>query len=119
MNEATSTLNYGLSLAGFTQRRTDNTNDETNLQRFVASYGVSHTTCSNIFDDIGILCAEEGKPPPRRVDVFLMFMCWLKTNSTKRNLAGIFGVVERTVHTWLVKYLNLLQALKTKKVRIE
>ena len=90
-----STMKYGLSLAGFSQHRIENTTMETNLKRFVASYGVDPVSCTKAFGDICTMCQEKGDPSPKRMDPFLMYLCWLKTYSTERSLAGIFNKDEK------------------------
>ena len=110
-------LNIGLNLMGFSPFRIENSCEESNLERFTASYGVSPSTCNTIYNDIVEWCREEEMKHPRRIDMFLMYMCWLKTHSTIRNLAGIFSVVEKTIVKWMKQYTVYFKALKAKKVR--
>ena len=118
MPENLSTLNFGLSLVGFSLHRIENTRLATNLERFVASYGVHPDTCSKNFDDIREMCLDEGDRPLKRMDVFLIYLCWLKNYNTDRCLAGIFNKDEKTVRRWIVKYGAYFGALKEKKVCI-
>ena len=94
MIDVTTFMNYGLNLSGFSLHRIMNTDEKTNLDRFVSSYGLSPSTCLSVYDDIVSMCLEEHKKPPRRKDMFLMTLCWFKTHGTERTLAGTFGVIE-------------------------
>ena len=118
MDDINALLKYGLNLAGFSVQRIISTDEKTNLSRFVSFYGVSPVTCSETFDGIRVMCREKDMKIPKRLDMFLMCLCWMKTHATERMLAGTFNVIEKTVHKWLRKFASFIQALKEKKVRI-
>ena len=115
MTAINSVLIFGLNLAGFSVQRIQNTDEKTNLDRFVAFYGVSPSTCSNTFDGICAMCRETERKPPKRFDMFLMCLCWMKTHATERTLAGTFNVIKKTVSKWLKSFSSFIQALKEKR----
>ena len=88
------------------QRRIENTTIETNLKRFVASYGVDPVTCTKVFVDICWIRQEKRDPSPKQMDPFLMYLCWLKTYSTERSLAGIFNK-DKKVYASICQYMGV------------
>lgn len=112
-------LSIGLEAAGFDEIR-QKCCIEQKLIRFNAHFGAGPTSCSLIFQDIQKEdCAGEKRINQPDIFYFFMSMMWLKAYPSEPVLAGKFQVSERSVRKWCWRFLEAIQALKSKKVMLQ
>jgi hypothetical protein len=89
---------------------------ETNIERYVSHFGASPQSHSAIFSDLQTTQIKAAQITKPSVLPFLMAMYWLKTYQSESVMAGTFKVDEKTVRTYVWKYVLAIQALKEQKV---
>jgi hypothetical protein len=108
-------LVLGLQTVGFDPIR-QNGRHETNIERYVSHFGASPQSHSAIFSDLQTTQNKAAQITKPSVLPFLMAMYWLKTYQSESVMAGTFKVDEKTVRTYVWKYVLAIQALKEQKV---
>jgi hypothetical protein len=109
-------MHLGLDVAGFKGRR-QQTNYNLKLKRFRSVFGPSPKTVVDIFTETQHNGLGEWRMEKPNAIYLLMTLSWLNTYQTEHNLAGTYGLNEKTVRRWIWAYTYSIQALKQKKVR--
>jgi hypothetical protein len=109
----------GLELAGFDVHRQARTCAATNRERFQGSYGVSPKTLSVIFLDLQTTEIAKARIDRPNIRNFLMTLNWFKAYKTESQLAGHFGIDEKTARKHIWEYARRIQQLKGQKVSFD
>jgi hypothetical protein len=107
---------YGLSLAGFDERKQERSCAVTNLRRFHGHYGVSPETCAAVFEDLQTTETPAAWINKPNTSYMMMALNWIKTYKTEEQLAGRYNILEKTARKWVWAYTRAIQALKEEKV---
>ena len=108
----------GLQLAGFSEERIKS-NKSGRKDWFKDKYYACPKTVKQISEDIqDPSLGDAGISNPDPADL-LMALYFLKKYPTKTDLAGFLDITDKTALKRVWKYIEAIQALKAKKVRID